>query len=71
MRMGQGGAGGSRVHQKMPCEKGKLRRLDEAKLPADPLGLLDLDEAPEELLQREAKIIQHSPDGLSRYAQAL
>ena len=43
------------MHQKMPCEKGKLRHLDEAKLPGDPLGLLDLDEAPEELLQRGAK----------------
>lgn len=55
----------------MPCEKGKSRLLDEAKLPGDPLGLLDLDEALEELLQRGAKTLQHCPDGLSRSAQAL
>ena len=24
------------MHQKMPCEKGKLRRLDEGKLPVNP-----------------------------------
>lgn len=60
------------MNQKMPCERENRGEIQiEAKLPGDPLGLLDLDEALEELLQRGAKTLQHCPDGLSRSAQAL